>query len=1012
MSDGIPRRVVAEIRSGGDQSSIARIGSRSIHQYWNLLAPHFRDVLLAPQRRPDNEGVSWAWKEPGDNKSPTVPEFVRLRRRLTDGYQSFANDPVNPLAAGDEKGERGSPTVIDQVAAAAQIMVAQLTSKPDAEFARFVCRTTTGLMIHSWGAEVPAQPYYPDALECDVSGTVSIGGTVSAGHQVVIENARGVRVAEAQSDDSGAFRFQKITPGRYRVRVMSDRVDFPVQGVTVAVERSSITGLELRNTAISADLVNAPSPALAGSAAAASAGTASGKTPAPALRTKPVRRRWTTAILALSVPLAIAGGLGAWVWWRTPTNAGGASNPVDGGRSGAVSPAAAADDRESRPSDSASRSTQVSSTTRFDRIGLPGPRAGRNTPSIAGLGPSRSSSFAGRASGQPSQGRTELPAVRLASTDGPPRGGPHIDSMAPADQTSPRGVMPGAAALADPSRTGGPRSPGVRKRPTPTSTLRSQSEVTETAQSGDSPHSESPQSVQPASSSSTRPTTPGQRPRGPASALVEPPQKIASKPDTSAANTADLPETTAPATTPKLADETQALAKGQVNHASSAGIGAKPGASASAESGQPSAQSTASLADAAEGGQPKQPSLNGLASTDASSAGRSATGAPSPTGESLSESALSPETPAPSNEAHASNAPSGESGSPADRKSGRSGPAKSPEPTPPASAPAPADPNVESPTAEASAQGGSPSPSAPTAARVRPASAAQADPGGGNAAATEAATPSSAFAAAASARPAPGESNAGTGTMPLLQVRASAWRSQLVRDTIVPTQPMRLGQDDSTESLRQRLWNERQSLLPAVFQHPLLHQGCAFEIPTTVAGGAPPRWRDAAGVELAGGLVRGNRGEIAWSGGMPPRGACYVLSGPGGGALARVTVDQGGALVLQAADGVRGWYWVGFERAPTEDNGPTAAEWTARLEWQLLDRAALPSAWQQDQRWLGGRGSRLDLRLDPQAGAQKTFHLALVDRVTGWGIVGTIKLSTDPAAPTGLGLTISHRASP
>ena len=60
MSDSnSPRRVIAEIRVASDLSAIPQIGSRSIHQYWQLLARDFEGILLAPQRRPDNSGVAW-----------------------------------------------------------------------------------------------------------------------------------------------------------------------------------------------------------------------------------------------------------------------------------------------------------------------------------------------------------------------------------------------------------------------------------------------------------------------------------------------------------------------------------------------------------------------------------------------------------------------------------------------------------------------------------------------------------------------------------------------------------------------------------------------------------------------------------------------------------------------------------------------------------------------------------------------------------------------------------------
>jgi len=67
---------------------------------------------------------------------------------------------------------------------------------------------------------------------------------------VVIESRTGVCLARARSDASGGFRLQKVGPGTHRVRVISDRVDFPVSGVVVTVERTSITNLELSSTSV------------------------------------------------------------------------------------------------------------------------------------------------------------------------------------------------------------------------------------------------------------------------------------------------------------------------------------------------------------------------------------------------------------------------------------------------------------------------------------------------------------------------------------------------------------------------------------------------------------------------------------------------------------------------------------------------------------------------------------------------------------------------------------------
>ena len=78
MSEGGSRRAVAEIRFGEDRIGITKVGGRSIHQYWTLLGPHFRDVFLAPQRRSDDGGVSWTWREAADKKPLTAAELASV----------------------------------------------------------------------------------------------------------------------------------------------------------------------------------------------------------------------------------------------------------------------------------------------------------------------------------------------------------------------------------------------------------------------------------------------------------------------------------------------------------------------------------------------------------------------------------------------------------------------------------------------------------------------------------------------------------------------------------------------------------------------------------------------------------------------------------------------------------------------------------------------------------------------------------------------------------------------
>jgi hypothetical protein len=253
------RRAVAEIRPGDNRPAWATIGSRSIHQFWHLLSPHFREVLLPPQRRPDSGGVSWAWREAGGSSPLTAAELAEVRRRLDRAAQSMAGPGVQSSRAEAAGDADPVPDPGAQLQAGVRALVAQLTASPDPVLAGFVCRTGSGPMVHSWGAATPARPYFPDTLECEIGGVVIMGAESAAGLAIVIENRQGAILARTQADAAGAFRFQKIGPGNYRIRVI-DRGDFPASGFAVTVERESIAGLELRRGAAVATFASPAAP--------------------------------------------------------------------------------------------------------------------------------------------------------------------------------------------------------------------------------------------------------------------------------------------------------------------------------------------------------------------------------------------------------------------------------------------------------------------------------------------------------------------------------------------------------------------------------------------------------------------------------------------------------------------------------------------------------------------------------------------------------------------------------
>jgi hypothetical protein len=304
------QRAVAELNWGDAKNPVVRVGNRSVHHYWALLAPHFRSVWLAPQRRSDEGGVSWTWSEVGGGVPPAPAELSGVRQRMTGALAAWLEDPA-------------AETADAAVAKAVEQVVSGLLKKDDAGLAAFVCRTDAGWRVHSWGAAVPAKPFFPDNLHRDVSGTLLVGDKDANALEVVLENPKGVVIARTQTDSAGAFAFTQVSEGSYRVRVLADRVDFPVHGLDIEVGRVSVTGLELRSTALNFAAEKQRVEAGEGKRRLTLKGGAGQEEapPTPPAAAHPRRRRRRIGmILAGAAALIVAG------WWYFPTesNAGGA----------------------------------------------------------------------------------------------------------------------------------------------------------------------------------------------------------------------------------------------------------------------------------------------------------------------------------------------------------------------------------------------------------------------------------------------------------------------------------------------------------------------------------------------------------------------------------------------------------------------------------------------------------------------------------------------------------------
>lgn len=282
------KRTVAEIDFNQAQASSAKIGNRSIHQFWHIFGAQFRGVLLAPQRRPESGKVSWVWREPADPGVFTGAELAEVRRRLLAGNRALSGGVV-----GDDDEPGGTRSIDSQVRASVSAMIGQLTGLADANLCAYLCRTETGPMLHSWGATVPAKPYVPDSQQGEVTGTVLVDGQRAGGITVLLENSAGQRQGRIKSDAGGSFRFQGVEPGDYRLRV-PDRTDFATSGLAITMEREAITGLELRGgTDPEAAATSAAKKALAGGG------------------------RWWRYVVGGAALIAVVGG-GVWYYRQRP----------------------------------------------------------------------------------------------------------------------------------------------------------------------------------------------------------------------------------------------------------------------------------------------------------------------------------------------------------------------------------------------------------------------------------------------------------------------------------------------------------------------------------------------------------------------------------------------------------------------------------------------------------------------------------------------------------------------
>ncbi|MBL9194747.1 MAG: hypothetical protein JNJ82_20500 [Opitutaceae bacterium] len=232
----IVRQMVAEQPLGHAREQTLWAEGKPLVRWWPRLHACARGILLAPHFPGAGNLALWTWSESTQGGEVNSGVLLTVRRRLSE----------SALLLREEPSEQAPPLAVVE---AYGLWMEQLVAQSDRDLSRFVCLTLHGPMVHSWAGHVAAVPRVDDEVDFDIAGTVLVMGKADAGHEVVLEDVRGLVIGKMRSDRSGRFRFSRLVPGRYRLRGVSERVDFPVTGLAVEVKGASVENLELKSSA-------------------------------------------------------------------------------------------------------------------------------------------------------------------------------------------------------------------------------------------------------------------------------------------------------------------------------------------------------------------------------------------------------------------------------------------------------------------------------------------------------------------------------------------------------------------------------------------------------------------------------------------------------------------------------------------------------------------------------------------------------------------------------------------
>lgn len=162
MSAASPvRHAATEANWERDPAAVVWVGSRPVQHFWAMLAPYFRDVLLAPRRRAEDQAVTWQWAEPPQAPAPSAGEVRTLRRRLAEAQERFAENLARPARGSERAAPNRRQADLDLLVPVMARLTGEMIAWDDERLAARVCRAEGGWRLHTWGVSAPPTVRYP-----------------------------------------------------------------------------------------------------------------------------------------------------------------------------------------------------------------------------------------------------------------------------------------------------------------------------------------------------------------------------------------------------------------------------------------------------------------------------------------------------------------------------------------------------------------------------------------------------------------------------------------------------------------------------------------------------------------------------------------------------------------------------------------------------------------------------------------------------------------------------------